>query len=112
VGAGGSIAGVAVGGLGVGAPRIRGLVAGLGVGGEDVRGVVIAPAYFYIPEDGRFTGVSISAFNRIRGQQNGLVIGIVNYTPDLHGVQLGLVNWAGNNRAGLKLLPVANAHFD
>jgi hypothetical protein len=96
----------------VGSPSIRGLVAGLGVGGEDVRGVVIAPGYFTISEDGRFTGVSISAFNRIRGQQNGLVIGIVNYTPDLHGVQLGLINWAGNNRSGLKLLPVMNAHFD
>ena len=40
------------------------------------------------------------------------MIGIINYTGSLHGVQLGLVNWAGNNPSGLKLLPIANAHID
>src|SRR5438874_1315535 len=112
IGAGGGIEGVAVAGLGVGSPRIRGLVAALAAGGQDVEGVAIAPAYFYINESGRFTGVSLSAFNRIEGEQYGLVIGIINYTPHLHGVQLGLINWAGNNPSGLKLLPIANAHFD
>ena len=112
VGAGDSIKGVAIGGLGVGSPWIEGVVAGLGVGGEDVRGLVIAPAYFHVPDDGRLTGVSISGFNRILGEQHGLVIGIINYAGSLHGVQLGLINYAGNNRGGLKLLPIANAHFD
>ena len=112
IGAGGSVRGLALGGLGVGAPRIEGLAAGLGVGGTDVRGVAIAPAYFVVPEGGRLTGVSISAFNRISGEQFGLCIGIANYASSLHGVQLGLLNWAGNNRSGLKLLPIVNAHFD
>ena len=112
IGSGGGIDGLAIAGLGVGSPRIRGVVAALAAGGQDVTGFVVAPAYFYIPEDGTLRGVSVSAFNRILGEQYGLVIGIVNYTPSLHGVQLGLVNWAGNNPSGLKLLPIANAHID
>jgi hypothetical protein len=58
------------------------------------------------------TGLSVSAFNRIRGEQRGLAIGIVNYAESLHGMQIGLLNWAENNPSGLKILPVANAHFD
>ena len=112
IGSGGGIDGLAIAGLGVGSPRIRGVVAALAAGGQDVTGFVVAPAYFYIPEDGTLRGVSVSAFNRILGEQYGLVIGIVNYTPGLHGVQLGLVNWAGNNPSGLKLLPIANAQLD
>ncbi|MGZ6144089.1 MAG: hypothetical protein ACXWLM_12175 [Myxococcales bacterium] len=112
IGSGGGIEGIAVAGLGVGSPRIRGVVAALCAGGQDVAGVMLAPAYFYIPEDGTLRGVSVSAFNRILGEQRGLVIGIVNYAASLHGVQLGLLNWAGNNSTGLKLLPIANAHFD
>ena len=30
----------------------------------------------------------------------------------LHGVQIGLLNYAGNNRDGLRWLPIANVHFD
>ena len=111
VGAGGSIEGIAIAGL-VGAPRIRGAVAALAAGGRDVAGLVVAPAYFDLMPDGSMTGVSVSAFNRIRGEQRGLAIGIVNYTPSLHGLQIGLVNWAGNNPSGLKLLPIVNAHID
>jgi hypothetical protein len=88
------------------------VVAALAAGGQDVAGLVVAPAYFAVAAEGSMTGVSISAFNRIRGAQHGLAIGIVNYTPSLHGVQIGLVNWAGNNPSGLKILPIVNAHLD
>ncbi len=111
-GAAGTIRGAVVAGLGAGAPRVRGGMAALVAGGEDVMGVVLAPAYFELRPGGTMSGVSISAFNRIRGAQHGLAIGIVNYTPELHGVQIGLVNWAGNNAAGLQLLPIVNAHID
>jgi hypothetical protein len=84
----------------------------LSAGGETVQGVVIAPAYFHVPEKGTFTGVSVSAFNRILGEQRGLAIGLVNYASRLRGVQIGLVNWAADNPDGLKVLPVANAHFE
>jgi hypothetical protein len=87
-------------------------MAALAAGGEDVVGLVLAPAYFEVKPGGTMAGVSISAVNRIRGAQHGLAIGIVNYTPELHGVQIGLVNWAGNNGKGLKVLPIVNAHLD
>jgi len=84
----------------------------LAAGGQDVQGLVIAPAYFHVAEGGKVEGVSISAFNRVLGEQRGLAIGLVNYASRLRGVQIGLVNWADNNPAGLKVLPVANAHFE
>jgi len=89
-----------------------GLVAALAAGGQDVAGIAVAPAYFQVEEGGRFTGLTVSAFNRIRGEQRGLAIGIVNYAAVLRGVQIGLVNWADDNPSGLKILPIANAHFD
>lgn len=111
-GGGGAIHGAAIAGLGAGAPTLRGLAAAALVGGKDIEGLVLAPAYFHLVEGGRFAGVSVSAFNRVLGEQRGVAIGIVNYAARLHGVQIGLVNWADNNPAGLKVLPVANAHFE
>lgn len=111
-GAGGTIQGAAIAALGVGAPRIQGLAAAIAVGGKEIQGAVVAPAYFHFAEGGRFEGVSVSAFNRVLGEQHGLAIGLVNYAARLHGVQIGLVNWADNNPAGLKVLPIANAHFE
>jgi len=73
---------------------------------------VVAPAYFHLAAGGRLEGVSVSAFNRVLGEQRGVAIGLLNYASRLHGVQIGLVNWADNNPAGLKVLPVANAHFE
>ena len=42
---------------------------------------------------------------------HGLSIALFNYTNELHGVQLGILNYAGNNRKGFRLLPFANMHF-
>jgi hypothetical protein len=112
IGAGNSIDGLAVAGLGIGAPRVRGVIAALAAGGQDVSGVALAPAYFQVGRNGSMNGFSLSAVNRILGEQRGLAIGIVNYAAILHGVQIGVVNYAGNNPAGLKLLPLLNAHFD
>jgi hypothetical protein len=110
VGSGGTIRGLTVAGIGVGAPRIEGLVAALAAGGVDVKGIVLAPAYFRI-ENGTFTGGSVSAINYIRGEQRGLTIGLFNFARTLAGVQLGLINYAGNNPPGLRVLPLVNAHL-
>jgi hypothetical protein len=112
IGAGDGIDGLAIAGLGVGTTRMRGAMLALAAGGRDVTGLVLAPGYFQIGEGGSLTGVSVSAINRILGEQHGVVIGIVNYTPSLHGVQVGVINIALNNPTGLKVLPVLNAHFD
>lgn len=111
VGSGGTVTGLAVGGVGVGAAAVRGAIIGLVAGGRDVAGLVVAPAYFTVEPEGGFTGVALSAVNRIQGEQRGLTIGLVNIAARLHGVQLGLVNYAGNNST-FKVMPLVNAHFD
>ena len=72
-------------------------------------GVVLAPAYFRIEERGELRGVSVSAFNDIRGSQRGLAIGLLNIAEELHGVQLGLINIA-RNKERFSVLPLVNYH--
>ena len=110
VGAGSEIKGLVIAGVGVGAQKLTGLtVAGVGAGGLEVTGLVLAPAYFQVEVGGTLRGVSVSAVNRIRGQQRGLTIGIVNIAEELHGLQLGLVNIA-RNKSSFSVLPIANFH--
>jgi hypothetical protein len=107
IGVGGTAKWVTVAGLGVGASRIEGFTAAAAVGAEQVRGVVFAPAYFRIKDDGRMKGLNISAYNDVRGVQQGLAIGIFNRARVLDGFQLGLLNYAGN-KSHAKLLPFFN----
>ncbi len=109
IGAGGHLHGLSVAGLGIGAPRITGLAAALGVGGQDVHGLVLAPAYFRLEEHGLLRGVSVSAYNDIRGEQRGLTIGIINIAHELHGLQIGLLNIA-RNKDTLPVMPLFNYH--
>lgn len=107
IGAGGTLKWVSIAGVGIGAPRIEGVAVAAAVGSQQVRGFVFAPAYFKIADNGRMKGVNISAFNDVRGMQQGLAIGIFNYARTLDGVQVGLLNYAGN-KSGLRLLPLVN----
>lgn len=112
IGASHQINGLTVAGLGTGAYALNGLtVTGLAVGATHITGVVAAPAYVHVQPGGRLTGLSVSAFNRIEGRQYGLTIGIFNYAEHLHGLQLGLLNYAGNNSLLFQLLPVLNVHL-
>jgi hypothetical protein len=75
-----------------------------------VQGLVIAPAYFRVVEEGELHGVSVSAFNDLRGaRQRGLVVGLLNIAEELHGVQIGLINIARNKRS-FRVLPLVNYH--
>jgi hypothetical protein len=56
-------------------------------------------------------GVTIAAYNEIRGPQHGLAIGVFNSADELHGVQLGVLNRAKNNRPPFRWLPIVNAHL-
>jgi hypothetical protein len=112
-GAGGTLRGLAIGGFGAGAPTVRALVLSLiAAGGHDVEGGILAPVYFKVTDDrgapGRMKGVSVSAYNRIKGDQFGLSIGLLNYAWELHGWQIGVLNYARNNPKGLRLLPLFN----
>lgn len=110
VGSGTEIRGLTVAGVGVGAPRLIGVVlTGIGAGAEEARGLVVAPAYFKIEEGGELRGLSVSAWNNIRGSQRGLAIGLLNIAEELHGVQVGLINIARNKRS-FSVLPFLNYH--
>jgi hypothetical protein len=111
-GSGGTLRGLAIGGFGVGAPRIRAIVlTGIGAGGEDVEGGIVAPIYFKIADGGRVKGITLSAFNHVKGDQYGLSLGLFNYAWDLHGVQVGVLNYARDNPPGLRLLPLFNRRW-
>ena len=58
------------------------------------------------------TGVSIACYNKIKGVQNGVTIGLFNSATELNGVQIGLINIAKNNSGIFKVLPFINIHFD
>ena len=112
-GAGGTIRGLTIGGFGAGAPKVRGIVLGLMSGGHDVKGGIVAPLYFKIVSEddgpmGRVSGVTLSAFNHVKGEQFGLSIGLLNYAWEVNGLQIGVLNYVDSNRGWKKLLPVMN----
>lgn len=56
-------------------------------------------------------GVTVSVFKCYSIEHYGLSIGAVNKTESLHGLQLGLLNYAGNNPKLLRWLPLINFHL-
>ena len=109
--AGGAIRGVHVTGGPLIADRVQGLALGSVVVQRSGAGLFVAPLYTHTGADGTLTGLSLSTFNHVRGRQRGLTIGLVNVARNLGGVQLGLLNYAGNNPRFLRLLPGLNVHF-
>jgi len=87
--------GLAVGALAVGAPNFKGL----------------AMALAYTKTE-NLAGLALSTCNWQTLMGSGLFIGLFNYSAELHGAQLGLLNYAGNNSGWKKLLPLLNLHFD
>ena len=112
VGAGEALRGISIAGIGAGAPDVQGvLIGGIAAGGEEVSGIGASIAHFRIVEDGILKGVAVSAFNRVQGTQRGLTVGLFNMATELHGFQIGLLNYAGNKSKGLRWLPFVNANF-
>ncbi len=107
VGVGGEARGLLLGGIGAAASGVA--IGGLGVGIGSGRGLVIAPGYFKVDEDGTFRGLSVSAYNDVRGTQRGVAIGILNIASELHGWQIGLINIA-RNKGSFSVLPLMNHH--
>jgi len=87
------------------------MIGGLGVGGVDIKGVAMAVGTVRIENDGDFTGFAASCVNVIKGTQNGVSIGIVNYAYRLNGIQIGLINYVSENPKSRRLLPIINANF-
>ena len=106
----GELDGISVGALQARSQRLRGLSVGFDVRvGEGWGGIV--GASIRLSEGGAFTGAMVGAITQARGQHTGLAIGLVNVASRLRGVQIGLLNYAGNNPPGLRWLPLVNAHF-
>jgi hypothetical protein len=123
IGAGDEIQGITVAGIGVGSKKVTGLAIAAAVGGMEVKGIIIAPGYFRIGDkhknndgstedkEGVMTGLSISAYNQIRGEQRGVALGIVNQATRVKGIQFGLINIVKENPKGLRVLPIFNTRF-
>lgn len=126
IGAGKEINGLAIACGGIGSPKMKAIAIAPCVGGVRVNGFLIAPAYMQIGykskiqnenefseenNEGAFKGLSISAVHIIKGDLNGVTIGVVNKTTRIHGVQLGLINIVKDNPRGLRVLPLFNTHF-
>jgi len=123
IGAGEEIKGITIAGIGIGSKKVTGLTISAAVGGMDVKGIMIAPAWLRIGDhqklddgtievkEGTMTGLSISAYNKIRGDQKGVAIGVVNYSTRVKGIQFGLINIVKENPKGLRVLPIFNTRF-
>ncbi|PSL32194.1 LA_2272 family surface repeat-containing protein [Chitinophaga ginsengisoli] len=72
-----------------------------------IRGVVVS--VFRI-DVGKMNGIAISIYNRAQAH-NGLVVGAVNKSSRLKGIQIGLYNVALNNPRRLRRLPFINMHL-
>jgi hypothetical protein len=121
-----SLDGIALTSGGIGGETLDGImVAGLGLGATGhARGVAIGGLLVFAPEvtglmAGAINGLYIDRidledflhFKMVNERFTGLSIGLVNYTAQLKGVQLGLFNYAGNNPRWLRLLPLVNVHL-
>ena len=53
-------------------------------------------------------GIQVGAVNIVRGSASGLQIAFVNFAEDLHGVQIGVLNF---NNSGCRCFPVVNVGF-
>ncbi|MEW6755993.1 MAG: hypothetical protein AB1505_34185 [Candidatus Latescibacterota bacterium] len=121
VGAGKDLVGIGLGGLCVGAGgRLCGLAVGLGGvrADEGIQGIALSAISTGAPtQEGICVGLLNGYvfedfwFRRRNEGTAGLTVGLVNYAPSLRGVQLGLLNYAGNNPRWARLLPLLNAHW-
>lgn len=131
-----AVGGIGVGGLdvdgvaasfgGIGGARLDGIfLAGLGTGAsERLRGIAVGGVLVFARETqgitvGALNGLYVDRidledflhFNLANRRATGLSIGLVNYTAELKGVQIGLLNYAKNNPRWLRLLPLVNLHL-
>lgn len=132
MGAGEEIQGIAIAGVGMGSETIKALAITPVIGAVSITGFIIAPFYMQagytskhqrigdselgdsvVTEltEGMFKGLSVSAYNNIKGDQVGVTLGIVNRTHSIRGVQFGLINIVRDNPRGLRVLPIFNTRF-
>jgi hypothetical protein len=113
VGSGQKLVGLTICGFGAGSQEVVGLtIGGFAIGGQVLKGIHLAGGMVHVSKGGQMFGFAASSFNFIKGSQNGLTIGIVNYAFHVKGVQIGLVNIVRDNPRYLKVLPLMNTSFE
>lgn len=89
-------------------PEVQGVsLAGVRVRTSEARGLTAAGGWI---DADRVRGLSVAGYQRA-GLQAGLAVALVNWADELRGVQVGLLNRAGNNRAPFRVLPLVNANL-
>jgi hypothetical protein len=108
--------GVAVG-MTLQADTLNGLGVGMGIGnsafGNPSNGVVLNGSGVAILgcELAVLNGLAASLVTNVIQVQHGVSIAAYNKTQELHGVQFGLLNYAGNNRKFFRWMPLVNFNF-
>ena len=108
----GPLEGLGIGGLAVVSSQdLRGIaVAGLGVAsGRTLRGIAVAGGAVSTED---LLELSVAPYNRYVGIQRGIAIGIYNSANELRGVQIGVLNRAGNHRPPFRYVPLLNFDFN
>ena len=73
----------------------------------------ICPAFWSVLAGARHgEGFAVCGYCRFSDEQRGVSIGLFNQTEYLNGVQVGLLNYAGNNPGWARWLPLVNVHID
>jgi hypothetical protein len=106
----GNINGVAIGGIAIASGgNINGFATSLAIlnCSGNYKGIAITPGFM---RSGELHGLVMAGYTRIK-QMNGLSVALYNRTKELHGIQFGLLNYAENNRKGLRILPFINLHL-
>jgi hypothetical protein len=108
--------GVAVG-MTLQADTLNGLGVGMGIGnsafGNPSKGVVLNGIGVAVLgcEVAVLNGLAASLVTNLIQVQHGVSIAAYNKTQELHGVQFGLLNYAGNNRKLFRWMPLVNFNF-
>jgi hypothetical protein len=102
------IRGISVAGLAlVAETRVSGLGLTLGrIVSSETRGATVAGWL----KTWDMRGLAISPYTQIKGPQRGLAIGVFNTADELHGLQIGILNRAKNNKGLAQWLPLVNFH--
>jgi hypothetical protein len=123
------INGISIGGLGTESNLVNGISIGLFNFNDNLNG--IATSLFYGLSNGaspkKINGISLAGVGTIADTLNGISVGFIsnifvvqkgvaislfgNEAEILHGIQFGLINYAGNNRKIFRWMPLCNFNF-
>jgi len=78
--------------------------------GGDLNGFALSGVLTTAKQD--MNGISIGAINIVQGTSHGMQIGLINYTNNLKGIQLGLLNMIDDGPGGgIPVMPLMNLKF-